>query len=745
MNNTTSTTTTTTTITTIPQTNISREITNSSCCSNNSSNRQTVFSRAWTHLWAVLYTNTIHTDDDLAQHLRKSTIAISMFFTVFLFMNILHKLYLGNQERWSASELVLYAGPSIFMLVCILFCWTYMKADKHVSDLNIHVFLIAVNVTLTVTQLATPQHSFLAVYCASACISVFAAMSRYVNIPVALLCIALDSYNHTLGSPLHGVLGTLRFSSSESTLSGSFMTLFVNLGAFAVLFRLTTKHITSHTNTNDTYDTSVSLVGTVTECLAEYRTTAAAKSINRALEQQEGDEAVMCVDPVLCRHLWRIVLVMERYKPHIPSYLLGDDDDDDDNNKNNNQQENPSSSHHIKYDGSSLATDDDDELVTVISRHSCATPFSNASEVDPGVVTDDVVPFDSPMPAGAYSKRDRGGSTAQHHAHVSVPGTPRAASASHPPSPLGGATRRKITLALVHAPVLRDDVVFDTAAAVIPEASLRSATSFIDRVHADAEATHGIIHQFWGDALVVSWNAARRVAQPEVGAAGLLLRCRDGIAGTTVFGAAYSGEAVFTLCGRRQVVPVLQCPWHHELRVLFYMYARRYGTSVCDEQTARRLVYAARCRGFAAVQLSSAHAPILVHEIVEERGSNINHNHQQHQQQQEWMYELAEEHALLPGGTEEKCVAMTTALRHAAVDGDVGEGIECLRRVGLWAEGSVGGDDRILDALRSALARASSSVTVSGSDTSSSGISRKNHHSLAVFDAVADPLLSPFK
>eukprot|EP00760_Papus_ankaliazontas_P014873 PhM_4_TR16165/c6_g1_i1/m.24610 len=195
-------------------------------------------------------------------------------------------------------------------------------------------------------------------------------------------------------------------------------------------------------------------------------------------------------------------------------------------------------------------------------------------------------------------------------------------------------------------------------------------TNFIDTLFELADEAISTVHTLFGDTLHVSWNTARRVAQPESRSALFLARVKARLG---CVGAAACGPATFQFCGERQLVPLVHASWYEDVQMFLSRYSVPLQANVCDKTIAQNSAHAVRHFMFdalpskrnalCAVQLASQRSAgqlrggdnnnnnnisnnnrscaTCVYEILEERSSsNVVSLRQNNIKCDEWMYEL---------------------------------------------------------------------------------------------------------
>jgi hypothetical protein len=218
----------------------------------------------------------------------------------------------------------------------------------------------------------------------------------------------------------------------------------------------------------------------------------------------------------------------------------------------------------------------------------------------------------------------------------------RAQAASEPP-PVPNDDPSPLVLTPATAPATTT-VAFATVefAALGASAATRGAavSRFVDHAHHIANVTHGALHSFVGDTVQLSWNAAVRVAQPEVKAVRFLCRLAGAMAGSAdiaVSGAAMCGKASMQFAGTGRVQALtVALPWRGALSALHAL-AAQHGAFVVAGATAEHAHAFCETRAVDVFRFdprqhvgNNAAGEVVVHEVVKERDD----------EDDEWMYVL---------------------------------------------------------------------------------------------------------
>jgi hypothetical protein len=277
--------------------------------------------------------------------------------------------------------------------------------------------------------------------------------------------------------------------------------------------------------------------------LGDYNTRRAEEVVARAI-------AECTADPKLLEGFRVLIGNLDRYRPHLPNWMLPSAADDE---------------------GAGAVESDTDSIRFV--------EINTQSDHRPGSGTSSARRCAPPSP----------------HAH-----------AVGPPSPHAGhlvpnvAQTAASVLAHAHFTFRADDPTTSSPPRRIADATCALA----DRVHQLARSTGGAVHSFVGDLVVVSWNAASRVVQPEMKAVRFLLRLREdtGDAGIAVGGAAFAGQTRVQLAGSAgaQAALTVHARWYEALGTLAAL-GRSLGTFVIDGTFKTQVEFGAVARPAAAV------------------------------------------------------------------------------------------------------------------------------------------------
>ena len=216
-------------------------------------------------------------------------------------------------------------------------------------------------------------------------------------------------------------------------------------------------------------------------------------------------------------------------------------------------------------------------------------------------------------------------------------------------------------------------------------AKVDSITGVVDVAHRVAKETGGAVHSFIGSQLVLTWNAARLIqGAPEKHAAkGALRVCKEAkeLGYAEVCGAVMAGNALVHVAGSGQQALLIDIAWRHSLRRLGE-YARYFQTVVADGASHHACVLEVDSRAVALLPDRS----LETHD-VEARLMRPGHTSSGHMQvfellserkmdENEWMYQLQQ---LETKATVHDDSAVVTGALKAATQGNVEDALHRLR------------------------------------------------------------------
>eukprot|EP00760_Papus_ankaliazontas_P028050 PhM_4_TR3504/c0_g1_i1/m.100440 len=661
-----------------------------------------------------LYGRFIYEDDTFSQGMRKATAGCCLLMAVVALISLLSNLAKRDNDLGNTVPRVI---PLIVMAAGCLVFWGQLHRKRSnnnnnnptvsISDTSCFNLLLLGSATAILFTLIAPSHSYQMVFLLIMVMgAVMATPHRRILEVLLILGFLVNAYNNTAyrlkHEPGHNgrslmILGRAPDPNDVSTFSVVQSIVIVPVAVLCILLAVLHAQVEEHNRAIRISKTSHVVARNVAENLLLYNTTGARAAIEAVTILGEGTE----YDNQLCDQLMQIVDNMDTYRPYLPSYLMpvapaaatvtsgaeasspktpvmvSDDSDSDSdrvatinyNNNNNNNNGN--------------------NTVSVVPRAQSRNVLS--------------VPGDTLVPQ--QQQNNTLNNNNNDNVNLTVP--------TMALSPVV----RCVTVALLHA---------GQFATFLSEGNGAGASDLADTIHTiAAEASYAVVHGIYADTAFMSWNTARKAAQHSAAAASFLARCTSEASPNCV-GAAATGHASFMLCGRRQVVPVLEIKelWP-DLFFMFRSYACPLKVNVCDHLTMSAIQHTARTRCFATYKKvnecsdrahyitsrsTSLHAVDLeeeeenkdehklpmpqrvitpataaetlsceVHQIVELRSSSSHSNSAaQKDGDGEWMYVLQREQQSTD--TDAVCCAVTTATA-LGLEGRVSEALETLEGI----------------------------------------------------------------
>jgi hypothetical protein len=535
------------------------------------------------------------------QFLRKVTVVNGGFIAVVLgiFFTLGVFTILVGTDPASAANLLSLASYLVRIVGAVV-PYAYAQKTGAVPDWAICTLMYSTVVGGIMSCLTKPGFPFI-VYVAT--FAIFAAICDIPRRPVFYCFLAvefmLSAWNSTAlatgGAPL------VAPGTPPSTVAGLLLQYGVALVVMAVPTVACGQLILKSRKLLSAAEAANELSRNVAELLRTYDT----DGVSYLLEEYA---ALPDADPELVQSYRALVDNLERYRPHLPNWMVG--------------------------------TGDESEVGSQASRRSSMTSARQGANGTPT--------------GSSVAARVRSVSLAG--AKQGANGTPngssvaaRVRSASNAGS--GAGTAPAVPVALVGAPyngvVAFATVQFATAAERTFDGRCEATNGFVDTVHSLAAATNGAIHSFVGDTVQLSWNAAMRTAQPDVKSVRFMCRLRAAmaklpeLARAVASGAAMTGKASSQFAGTGRVSALtVSLPWHGAL-LACAAFAKRFGAFVTSGGLADSVPEAAAhvCRMQPVEQLRVAigaeEHTVTVHEILDERDDDND----------EWMYVMSKQGA----------------------------------------------------------------------------------------------------
>jgi hypothetical protein len=492
--------------------------------------------------------------------LRKIVILVGIFNAAFVGMYLPVFISLNAANFTLAS----YLGLLSYIIRIVVGVVPYVVAQRTggVPDWSIALMLFGSTIGGIVSCFVSPGFPF-SVYVAA--FAIFAAICDMPRRPLFFVLLAvqyaISAWNQTAAAtngPLLIAPGTPPPSVAGLLIQYTAAAIFLSIPAAAcgVLIRKALTLLAAADATNE-------LSCNVAALLKQYDTDGVSRALDAYAELPDAD-------PALVHNFRELVDNLDRYRPHLPNWMIDGADD--------------------------------------ASESSVRSAASHSTRM---------------------SKRQS--TTASHVSHsLSARGH------QHDDGGSSGATAvPDVRCAAYNGTVAFAVVAFKVAPEQSADARGAALSAFVDTVHQIASATHCALHTFVGDTVQLSWNAAMRVAQPEVKAARFMCRLKAAVAETcstvSVSGAVMSGKAGSQFAGTGRVSALaVSLPWRQALMACA-SFAQQRGLFVISGAGTET---AAHVCGFKPVELlrvavGDEQRNVVVHEILDERDDDDD---------DEWMY-----------------------------------------------------------------------------------------------------------
>eukprot|EP00760_Papus_ankaliazontas_P036971 PhM_4_TR8412/c0_g1_i3/m.8110 len=569
-------------------------------------------------IWNYLYRSTLNASDDFGQRVRKQAIAWGMVVVLASVIHISTVALRAVDEEWSPAQFWTSLLSTVMADVCFIIAWVQVKRSKTATDGVALFFALTLWAAFTIQVTQTYMYSFHAMSIALMSFSISVDIRTRLIIALYTILYVVNSYNVVVSTRSDKDDDTLQpivvIPGSRDTVVGrltvevfNFVALFITIGVIQAQKKECDRMLeVAHSRT--------ALAREIATDLVRYDTEAAKRRIVDDVDKESDFKGV----------LHTIVNNMEAYRPFLPNYLLNartsssfeDDDDDDDD-------EDTTKLSVFEQQSEECDTEPTSSMSCSLSQSQHPDEgmrFDHNTDEDPNaVVAFNIVPTVTMTAAREESSSTSDNPSSKKTSPLQVINNKSPLDASSGARSPGAPQlmmrnadiplRKKVSLAILHVNPFAPTNATTTSTSVSSSSEHRTTVAvpfcvsaakshnLIDTLHEIADTTKAIVHSLYADTLQLSWNTARRVAQHEARAATFLARCR---AQTGCVGAACTGEATFMLCGRKQVVPVVQCAWQGELSTLLWRYATPNNTIVCNEPTTMGLPHTLRSRAFAA-------------------------------------------------------------------------------------------------------------------------------------------------
>ena len=270
---------------------------------------------------------------------------------------------------------------------------------------------------------------------------------------------------------------------------------------------------------------NITLANTLVSLLQKYDT----DGVKEALEERKS-----VADPELVKAFLAMNTNLEKYRPFLPNYMFNADTDAEGASDD---------------EGSILSSGADDASSNRASRYGSSTRTSELSE-------------------------PRHSATVGGDKHLG-----RVPSGSNEKS-----ISQRISMAYIDCRTITND----NSEAGVPRSESEALAIFVDIVYTAASATQGAVHSMIGDQVILTWNAACRVIQPETKCARFLCRVKAASIenGLCLAGAACSGPSVChsIVSSTKQQTLIIQHSWRPLLNAMQQL-ACAHRTILMDRST----------------------------------------------------------------------------------------------------------------------------------------------------------------
>lgn len=593
-------------------------------------------------LYQKLFLDLREEGDDFDTILRKIVVSAGMVLVVF---PIAFAIYMAAElGRFGVSAgamttlLIMFVFPLVWV-PCFLYCRSTKELPDSLMDAWLIVTIVAVGILgSSLIDYPTPQLAF---WLATLCIL---CRTQLMTAELCLCAIVyvLSMLNHAfmkgvaettlvaLPAPYRGsLLERVAYQVTGFTIG------IVIVGALIMNMKEHIRHVNAA-------QSATLMSRKVATQLSRYDT----EAVQRTLEAYHlAGEA----DPELLDTFGTIVDNLERFRPHLPNWMLNSmgkyneaEDEDLKGDVQISRTNSLASMHLDSQSGSqrpgSAVSDDDGRL-----SQRTGSGFSLRGELNEGTAA-----------TGAKNTIHRDGSKVA---------LKKASEAIVTVKPFLG----KVTISIVE--FIPDDTLMT---------NLRKSETvigrFVDRVHTIASQTHAAIHSFIGDAVHVSWNTAHRAAQPEVKGARFLANIADDVGDSLLraYGGVMTGEARAHFAGTKQTALTVSYRWRDALAAMM-RYAKKSRNFYMDNATNGVSRFEVVTRGADALHVTEWRNTtdvkekklLMLHNVVREVDEMENND--------EWMYVVSRPQNAKRGQRD------PDSALHACLDGDYNTAIQELK------------------------------------------------------------------
>jgi hypothetical protein len=509
--------------------------------------------------WAMVFPND---DDEVASQ------KMILFFFAFLAVPIFgYSMYLwivlGIEKTYPAGDLV---GATTMFAHAINFWSGYVALRLRGGKLSTaltHVYYFALEVLWGILVLAVPDFG---IERGSITMTVMIILARppliglHLIVPLCLMSIILANEvfdarvsipQHREGNKLEHMICALMVWTACGMTLGTVLAKGVSSAAQSRRNRL-----------------AVEMCNEVVDLLQSYDT----KGVKEILVRYKKDKDA---DRKLLRSFGRMNANLERYRPHLPNYILMPEEDEEEDTTTLSDEhslrdevssavllERSSSNSASSKDGRNLRTGQWRKRKAtgagLLSKESASSLYQRAMDDESG-------------PTPEHSPSNGGSANGSESTPLGTPLSKHAAAARSNAHYAGCITMAELDFL---------GLSVDRRAEWLP--------LMVDQIYQQAASCHGSIHSLLGDTLTVTWNATRRVAQGELKATRFLHRVQTAMKehGVAACGAAFTGsaacESVQSSTGQQAFL--VHCPWRDALRLLSSLAARTQHVLI-DEAT----------------------------------------------------------------------------------------------------------------------------------------------------------------
>eukprot|EP00759_Apiculatamorpha_spiralis_P057721 PhF_6_TR8756/c0_g2_i2/m.13809 len=485
-----------------------------------------------------VYEELLHTEDTAMDKMRKFAIAMAFLSTPGGYLVSIAFILLGY-----FVDVYEYCIVGILWFLAALLLtvtWIRVKRTKRFTPLLVETTIYCVSIMVFLGYIAIKHELFIFLLLATT-ISGALVQPVYENLFIALnSCFLLIwGYNNCIPKMVPEATLLLLpnlFDPQAISIPLSILGLVTNFLLYWVVSFRNKAFLSAITRANAAKE----MCGAVTKSLTRYDTDGAKQSLEAL--RQHGMEAT---DPDTYNALVNLVGNLEKYRPHLPNYVLEE----------------------------SVDTEDDDVHTLEVSCKRVSKSFTPSGSLGEFV---GLVSVHSPAHSPARSEVLEIENT---------PNTPTAIEVDQPQSAsflfLAPAQEKIHDVTKAAATVIvawEDGCQMDGA---LYEASM---TLFVNRMHALANPTQATIHGFVGDTVHLSWNTSRKVVQHQTkGALFLSWMQRDsGDETVRTYGAVSTGPARTFYAGDRHSMLLVQTEWDSRVAALHDVAVKYTSTVICQ-------------------------------------------------------------------------------------------------------------------------------------------------------------------